>query len=132
MQGLAIRGAAFAVAVAASALVVSGTASAGGEAKGPPKVCPSKALCVFSSDNFMGDRVVVRRKGISNKIAEQMDDATSSVVNTRGKVSRLYKGKNANGGVFCVNAHAAVPSVGPDFNDTASSSKLTTKIGCPF
>lgn len=119
----ALSGAAIAVLL----LALGGSAQGRGD---PP--CPAGALCVWEHSDFDGKRVVVTGTGISNEIAEKMDDEVSSVFNRRGKASRLYARKNANGDTFCVSPQAEIPFVGGEFNDVASSSKLTKKPGCPF
>jgi Peptidase inhibitor family I36 len=114
------------VVAAAVALALGGPAEGRG---GPP--CPKQALCVWQHEDFQGKRVVITGTGISNEIAEKLDDEATALFNRRGKVSRLYARKNANGNVFCAGPQDQIPNFG-DFNDMASSSKLTSKPGCPF
>ena len=124
---VALLGACLAAALMAVMVSLTGTAGAGGTG------CPSKTLCVYGSDNFAGDVVKISKDGISNKIAEKLNNAASSVVNNRNRRSFLYDGKNGKGERVCITPHAEITSLGAfSFNDLASSSKNTNnKTECP-
>ena len=118
------------LAVTVAAIV---TASAlGGSATAKLAACPDKALCVWENDNYGGQLVVIQGKGISNKLARDMDDAASSAENTRGRVSFLYPKKNGKGESYCLEPETAYSSLGSGFNDVASSSKNTKRNHCPL
>ena len=75
--------------------------------------------------------MVIQGKGISNKLARDMNDAASSAENTRGRVSFLYAKKDGKGESYCLDPETAYPSLA-GFNDVASSSKNTKKNHCPL
>ena len=97
--------------------------------RGPP--CPDKALCVFEHNDYAGQRIVIKRRGVSNKLFKQLDDTASSVINTRGKVSHLYSEKGGEGDAYCVEPGGTTNDLG-GYNDLASSSKNTRKNQCPI
>lgn len=102
----------------------------------PPKArrgpaCPDRALCAFEHNDYAGQRIVIKGKGVSNKLFKQFDETTSSVINTRGKVSYLFSEKGGEGGQYCVEPHSQVNDL-TVFNDAASSSKNTRKKQCPL
>jgi hypothetical protein len=123
------------VAAAAGAGVVlfsPGEIAGGAEQRVEPS-CPKRTLCVYEHDQWEGQRVKITETGISNKLAEQMNNRASSAWNRRGKTAVLYTGKNAHGGRLCIR-----PGGFPDilslagFNDVASSTKLSKKAtACP-
>jgi hypothetical protein len=96
--------------------------------RGPP--CPDKALCVFEHNDYAGERIVIKRKGVSNKLFKRFDETASSVINTRNKFSNLYADKGGEGAAYCVEPGGAVSDLG-GFNDLASSSKNARKKECP-
>jgi hypothetical protein len=100
------------------ALNVVGSAAAG------VKACPSKTLCVWEHADFDGKLVKITKKGVSNKLAEKMNNEASSVINNFNKRAFLYDKRNAEGDRFCLAGGDQVPFIG-DFNDLASSSKVT-------
>jgi hypothetical protein len=95
--------------------------------RGPP--CPNKALCVFEHNDFGGERIVITRVGVSNKLFKRFDDTASSAVNNRGKASYLYSEKNAEGDRFCIERHSSVGDL-MSFNDAASSSRNASARNC--
>ncbi len=113
-------------------LVLALSASAVSGAKRIPfPPCPKQTLCVFEHDNFEGQRVKIGGTGVSNKLADEMNNQASSYYNRRGRVSFLYVGRNAEGERECAAPREAETSL-PGFNDLASSTKLTKKrTVCP-
>jgi hypothetical protein len=123
------RAGAAAIAVTAAALAV---ASVGGTASAGPPACPEKTLCVWQHADFDGQLVKITKKGVSNKLAEKMNNEASSVINNFNKRAFLYDKRNAEGDRFCFAGGDEVPNLGP-FNDLASSSKVTKSDKlCPF
>jgi hypothetical protein len=79
---------------------------------GTNKVCPRKALCVWDKPKYKGQRVVVKTVGqLSTKIAQKMDDKTSSAKSRWKHTAYLYEDSDGGGQAFCVE-----PKV-PDFAD---------------
>lgn len=96
--------------------------------RGP--LCPDRALCVWEHNNQAGQRVVIRRKGLSDKLARKMDNAASSAINNRGKLAYLYSNKKGGGDVYCLEPGMEANDLG-GFNDLASSSRNTGRSTCP-
>jgi len=118
-------------AAAAAMLILLGLAPLGNQARGVTPVCPRGYLCVFEDANYGGQVVKFHRLGLSNRLADKMDDAASSVMNRRGGVSYLYEDPDGGGGSFCLEPHQSSTYVGDQFNDVASSTRLTKKNHCP-
>ena len=100
----------------------------------PPKArlggpCPDKALCVFEHNDYAGERIVIKREGVSNKLFKRFDETASSAINNRGKASYLYSEKNAEGDWFCIERRSGVGDMG-SFNDAASSSRNAGGRNC--
>ena len=94
--------------------------------------CPKRTVCVFADINFIGERVTLTKPGISNKLANKMNNEASSVVNDRGKAVFLYDNKNGHGVATCIAPHTYAEDLSDrTFNDMASSSKLTKREHCP-
>jgi hypothetical protein len=120
--------AALAAAIGLIALV-PGSGSARGPIPLPP--CPKKTLCVWQ-DGYVGEKLKIDGKGISNEIARKLDDEVSSFYNRRNGVAYLYEDKNAKGDRYCIPPKGHTDYIGDFFNDRVSSSKLTSKDGCPI
>jgi hypothetical protein len=111
------------------------SASLGGSASaGTKPLCPKKTLCVWADDKGGGQLVKIKKDGISNKLAEKMNNEASSVINNRNRRSYLYDKRNGKGEKVCLSPHAEIVSLGAfaDFNDMATSSKnAKKKKACP-
>jgi hypothetical protein len=112
------------IAIGVGALAATAAALSAGPAAlaGPP---PCERVCIFADANYSGQMVTIRGKGISNKLAEKMNNSASSVINATNDRVLLYSKRNARGFNFCVSPNSAVDWVGTDFNDVASSTKIT-------
>ena len=123
-----------AIAVSVSAAVVAGGAASADPAQDKahraPIPCPKRTLCLWKHSNYAGKRIEIQGKGLSNQIANQLNNEVSSGYNRRSAVSYLYEGKHGEGDFFCFVAKEEVSYVGDAFNDVASSSRLTTQDLC--
>jgi hypothetical protein len=117
----------------AAAAMVAMIASLGGQASaGPP--CPEKTLCLFEHNGFTGQVVKIRKDGVSNKLAEKMNNQASSAVNNLRTRAFLYEKRNGKGDKICLQHKDYWESLGTtfDFNDVASSSRNTkNRDDCP-
>jgi maltose-binding protein MalE len=121
-----------ALALAAGCLAV--VAQLGGKAQAGIEPCPEKTLCVWQHNDGGGQLVKIKSDGISNKLAEKMNNEASSLINNRGKRSYLYDKRNGQGAKICLSPHDSFSDLGAEFgfNDLASSSKNTDKKSdCP-
>ena len=94
--------------------------------------CNEGSLCLYEHNKGGGEIVRINGSGLSNRLAEKMNNAASSVVNYRNKRAFLYDKRNGKGERLCVDPHAKgnIPS---GFNDLASSSKNTNNDNkCPI
>ena len=117
-----------AAAAAGFAAIQSTDAAAGGG-------CPDKTLCVWQDNEGGGQLVKISSDGISNKLANKMNNEASSVINNRNRRAYLFAGRNGKGTKVCLSPHAEIGDLGSfaDFNDVASSSKNTDRTeGCPI
>jgi Peptidase inhibitor family I36 len=113
---------------AAVALAVPGEGGAGGLG------CPDDRVCVWEHDDGNGVQVKLRGRGVSNKLADKMNNEASSLFNNTGGAMFLYDKRNAKGDRVCFGPSVEVPSftiAGKGFNDRASSAKLTGRDDCP-
>jgi hypothetical protein len=94
--------------------------------------CDKGTLCIWADASYSGQQVNLKHKGISNKLAEKMDNLASSVKNRRDTVAFLYTDTDGLGDSYCVEPHQKVDFLGL-FNDVASSTKITAhKHHCPL
>ncbi|MDQ2675923.1 MAG: peptidase inhibitor family I36 protein [Actinomycetota bacterium] len=101
--------------------------AAGEAAKGKTKKsCPKEALCVWTKAGFAGKRVVVKDDGVSNAIANKINNKASSIKNRFGETIRIYDKRNANGELRCVGGVGQVDDLGGSYNfdNRAASSKV--------
>src|SRR5919201_1205807 len=63
--------------------------------------CPDNTLCLYQHDDFAGELVKLPKHGLSNKLAEQMNNEASSVINNRNKRVYLYAKRNGKGDRVC-------------------------------
>ena len=91
--------------------------------------CPDDArVCVWQERGFLGQRVVLRKRGFSNKLSEVMDNAASSVIANVKERFFLYDGADGTGDGVCGSNGAFSANLGTlDFEDVASSTKITKK-----
>lgn len=122
------KGLTLAALAAALGLIALAPGNVGARGEAPP--CPKKTLCVWEDASYQGVRVKIDGRGISNEIAQKLDDQASSVYNRRGDVSYLYTDQNGEGESFCIEPKDYIGFIS-GFNDVASSSKLTKKNHCP-
>jgi sarcosine oxidase delta subunit len=122
------------IALALAAGWLAMVAQLGDEARAGGEACPAKTLCVWEHNEGAGQLVKIAKDGISNKLAEKMNNGASSVINNRNKRAYLYDRRNGKGTKVCLSPGAEVGDLGSfaDFNDLASSSKNTDrKSDCP-
>ncbi len=79
---------------AALALVVAPSVGEAASAK-RGKACPDGAVCVWTKENYRGDREVVDRKGATN-LSKELNNKVSSVKNRTGKIAYLMDAKNGS------------------------------------
>ena len=90
------------VALAALALFLIPGSTSQGAAKAAAD-CPAKSLCVWSKPNYEGNRLVIDKLGPSNKIANKMNDKTSSArLRYPGGAAELYEDTNGGGDTLCL------------------------------
>lgn len=113
IRGLLQRGSlavAALVAVAAAILLaaglISGGASAGSTGSDREAVargsCPD-TLCVFTDTDFTGTHVDVTKRGLSNKVDNQIPDQAESLINDRGSAAIFYEKRDGKGRAICIN-----------------------------
>jgi hypothetical protein len=127
------RHAAAAGLVAAAAVAVAaplGGSASGGVVPESNSHCAKHYLCVWSDPAYQGQKVRLRKRGVSNKIFRVMNDQASSAKNHRSHVSFLYSDINGDGESFCLEAGQKVPDLGT-FSDVASSTRLSGQDSCP-
>lgn len=120
-------------ALAVVALTVAGMpAGASRTEKGATGKCPADSLCLFQKDDYKGQRVVISGFGVSNRIANQMDDEASSAKNRTGNGAILYELEDAGGEDVCIGLKE--PDLDTiEFDDFTSSTKLPkNQILCIF
>jgi hypothetical protein len=96
--------------------------------------CNTREFCVYEHDNYEGRIIELSAPGFSDLLQRRMNDAASSVKNRRASVSRLYEAEKGEiGAVLCVEDHQFLPTLGKDFNDIASATRLSrNQTICPF
>ena len=73
-----------------------------GAAKARPE-CPQSSLCVWTKANYEGERLVLDRLGLSNKISKRMNDKVSSArLRYSGGAAELYEDLDGGGGTLCL------------------------------
>jgi len=116
MRGLLIR----LGVVALTALALSPAA-----AQASSSHCPQGALCVWTGKDFKGQRLVITHIGVSNVIADVMNNEVSSVKNHYKFTAWLYEKRNAEGGNICLQSGGQTNLGGSfGFNNEASPSRL--------
>lgn len=117
------------VAVAVVAVPFGGPAAASQTEKG--SACPNNAVCVYADPGGLGQRVVLKEFGVSNKLAKRMNNEASSAINIADGAIFFYDKRNAEGDRVCMapNDKGNLSTFG--FEDRASSSKLTHRNHCP-
>ena len=95
--------------------------------------CSTGQVCFFSDADFQGQEVRVARKGISNKLAEKMNNQASSVVSFRDGATVVYDKRNGKGFRICLNPGTKTTDLSlADFDDRATSTRNTSKSHCRF
>jgi Peptidase inhibitor family I36 len=121
------------IAIAAAAALGAGASADVGQAQRGG--CPDKTLCVWENDDDGGTLVKIHGTGVSNKLAQKLNNQASSAINNRGRRAYLYDKRNGDGDRICLDPHAEVASLGDygNFNDLASSSRnAKPKSDCPI
>ena len=95
--------------------------------------CPDDArVCVWKERGFLGQRVEFRKRGLSNKLSEVMDNAASSVIANVKDRFILYDGVDGQGDRACGTGGVVDPNLGvASFDDIASSSRIGKPRPCP-
>ena len=97
------------VAAPAAILLGAGFISAG--ASGGPAadreqvargLCPD-TLCVFTATNYGGTQVDVTKRGVSNKVDNQIPDQAASLINDRQSAAIFYAKRDGKGRAICIN-----------------------------
>lgn len=97
--------------------------------------CPEGKLCLWKDESGGGPRVKIGGNGLSNKLARQMNNKASSVINNRDGRAVLYEKKNGNGENRCIDPSEKLGDLDTiGFDDVASSSRNangTCAVGPP-
>jgi len=94
-----------AVAILLAAGFISGGASAGPGAEREQLargLCPD-TLCVFTATNYGGTQVDVTKRGVSNKVDNQIPDQAASLINDRQSAAIFYAKRDGKGRAICIN-----------------------------
>jgi hypothetical protein len=127
MNRKGIRVAGLAAAAGVLALMPS---AVGARGEAPP--CPRQTLCLWKQIGYEGKRVEIEGHGVSNQLAQEMNNEASSYYNRRGSVSYLYEDKNGEGDGYCISPRDFYSDLdGGGFGNRASSTRLTPKDQCP-
>ena len=107
--------------LAGVAAFVPASGSAGGDSR-----CPDGKLCVWSDPGYEGQKVVIKRRQLSHKLFDQMNDQASSLKLRKSGVAVLYMHVNAEGSFACFDGphHNQRDLADVGFDDTASSSRI--------
>lgn len=94
--------------------------------------CPNGFVCLWEDQGYAGNRIKIKdERGVSNKVADEMNNAASSLSNQGDHAVRIYDRKNAKGIRTCFEAGGYTSSLGDaGFNDRASSTKVIGKELC--
>jgi hypothetical protein len=100
---------------------------------GPQPPCERGMLCAYADDDFDGQVVRIRKRGVSNAIFAQLPLQVSSVRNRRTTVSYLYEFTDGKGYRICLEPGERIAALGPiGFDDDATSSRNTKRATvCP-
>lgn len=82
----------------------------------PKKSCPSEAICVWTKASFEGKRVVVKSEDVSNRIAKEINNKTSSIKNRFDQTILIYDKRNAKGEFRCLGAMEQVENLAGSYN----------------
>jgi len=90
------------IALAVLTLLAAPSSASPGAAKARPE-CPQNSLCVWSKANYEGDRLVIDKLGLSNKIFNKMNDKTSSArLRYSDGAAELYEDTDGGGDTLCL------------------------------
>ncbi len=124
------------VAAALFVLALSSPASLGAAAKAKAKPgCPEKALCLWDEENYKGQRVVIKGKGLSNDVFDEMNDlASSAFLNNKKRVAVLWTDFGGQGEATCLykDNRWRNNKLGAPFDQSISSTEIKRKVpqGC--
>ena len=96
-------------------------------------LCPDGKLCLWHDNEGGGKRVKISgKRGASNKLAKEMNNEASSLINATEHRVYVYDKRDAKGDVRCYEPGDEVADMGADssFNDVASSTKVTRGDTC--
>jgi hypothetical protein len=112
--------------LAAVAAYVPASGSAGGDSR-----CPVGRLCVWSDPGYEGQKVVIKRRKLSHKLFNQMNDQASSLKLRKSGVAVLYMHVTAEGAFVCFDGprHNQRDLADVGFDNTASSSTIVSGEG---
>lgn len=92
------------------------------------KRCPQDAFCVWSKPDYQGKKVVLTKNGVSNKIANQMNNRVSSTKNKFDLTVFIYDKRGAKGEIRCFSSNSKEADLGGSYNfDNRAASSLIPK-----
>jgi hypothetical protein len=108
---------------AAAAMPFAGSAAPAAKSQSS---CPDKALCVWTGANYHGQRVLITKRKLSNKLFNQINDRASSVKFRWTGTAVLWEDTGGGGTGYCFDGPRANRSNLADigFDNSASSSKI--------
>jgi hypothetical protein len=110
----------------AAALALAPASGEAAQGKGSTKLCPDGAFCVWTKANYQGKKLVLTKKGVSNKIAKEMNNKVSSVKNRLDVTTYLYSKRDGKGEIRCFGDGQKLADLAGscDFDNEASSSRI--------
>jgi Peptidase inhibitor family I36 len=108
---------------------LAGTSGAATHAK--RDACHPGHLCVWAKPNAGGAKVSLSKSGVSNELANKMNNKASSAINNREGAIFLYDRRDGNGDQICMEPLSKANLSMFNFDNKASSSKLTNRNHCP-
>jgi hypothetical protein len=104
--------------VAAAAISIPSVASAG-------KGCRDGAYCLWTKQNYKGEKLVVRTNALFN-FPRYMNNKASSMKNRSGGIVELYDGKNGNDFITCIGAGSNLTNLEQLNNEISSADVSNT------
>ena len=95
-------------------------------------MCPDNTLCFWSGINQTGEQVnVSKRKGVSNKIGNRMNNDASSAENDTGYAAILYDKRNGRGVSICIDPTGVAFNLSDaGFDNFVYSTKVLRRASC--
>jgi hypothetical protein len=122
--------------LAAIAVGATSTAAESGTQKRSTSTCPDGRLCVWEKPDYRGQKVVIRKRALTNKLHDEMNDQASSLKLRKSGVAVLYADVEGEGLAICAfGPRDNIPDLsdyqGFDFDNEASSSEINKeKVTC--